>query len=183
MLDSLQLRWIAGWTGWGSLMRRTLATGLGMLLPALAAAAPPEGLDAALEQWARRPVDRYQFALADLNADGERDVIVHVSDPSFCGNGGCPLVVFRGGGAYTVVASSGNVRKPIYLLNDRRGGWQTLAAMVGFANAAGITPIPYREAQQSYRSLPAVNAQIELTPALTDQRLEFEEVEKASAAR
>jgi hypothetical protein len=72
--------------------------------------------------------------------------VVHVTDPAFCGNGGCPVVAFkRVSAGFELVGSSGLVRKPIYVLNERQAGWYSLAAVVGFGDSAGVVPIRYKE--------------------------------------
>lgn len=148
-----------------------------LFLPLGAMAAPPPELFPALQAWAgARSIERYQYSLVDLNADGASDAVVHVTDPKFCGNGGCPLVAFRkAGGGYELVASSGNVRKPIYLLEEVRYGWRTLAAVVGLGATAGMVPIRYKPPQGAYRSTPIIEPNIELTSAMTRQALDFEE--------
>ena len=105
-----------------------------------AAAAPPPGLSSAVAAWANpRPVERFQYSLVDLNADGALDAVILVTDTRFCGGGGCPLVAFTDkGGTFELIASSGNVRKPIYALEEMRAGWRTLAALVGFGESAGL---------------------------------------------
>lgn len=141
------------------------------------AAAPPPGLSSALVAWASpRPVERYQFSQVDLNADGALDAVVLVTDSRFCGGGGCPLVAFtRKGDGYELVASSGNARKPVYALEETRGGWRTLAAVVGFGASAGIVPIRYKTPPGAYRSMPIVEPQLELKTPLTKYVLPFEE--------
>lgn len=147
-------------------------------VPMLSLAAPPPGVGEALAAWAApRPVARYQLALVDLNGDAEAEAVVHVTDPEFCGNGGCPLVVFsRTGDGYTLVASSGLVRKPVYTLEEKRDGWHTLAAVVGFGDRQRVVPIRYQQPVQAYRSAPYLNPEIELTTPKTKQALNFEEV-------
>ena len=149
-----------------------------LILTAAALAAPPPELPAALAAWAGpRTIERYQFSLVDLNADGAPDVVVHVTDPKFCGNGGCPLVAFRKTpDSYDLVASSGNVRKPVYILEEVRNGWRTLAAVVGFGSAAGMVPIRYKVPQGAYRSSPITEPTLDLTTVMTKQVLNFEEV-------
>jgi len=159
-------------------MSKTILVALMFAATSPAICAPPSTLRAALEQWASpRPITRYQFSLVDLNGDGILDAVVQVTDPAFCGNGGCPIVEFKGKTVgFTVVGSSGLVRKPIYLLNDVQDGWYTLAAVVGLGEEAGVVPIRFKQQQGAYRSTPYVNAQIKLTSQATKQVLEFEEV-------
>jgi hypothetical protein len=117
--------------------------------------------------------------MVDLNGDSSPETVVHVTDQSFCGNGGCPIVTFkRGATGLELVGSSGFVRKPIYVLNEVQGGWHTLAAVVGLGDGAGLVPIRYKEEQGAYRRAPYMNAHIELKTAATKQVLNFEEAPK-----
>jgi hypothetical protein len=161
-------------------MKKKTLTAMLIVITAPAFSAPPAELGSALNQWAApRSVARYQFALVDLNDDKSLEVVVHVTDQSFCGNGGCPLVTFRRTATgYELVGSSGLVRKPVYVMNEVQGGWHTLAAVVGLGQHAGVVPIRFKEPQASYRSAPYMNAQIELTSRATKQALDFEEVPK-----
>ncbi len=139
--------------------------------------APPSELRPALEKWASpQSVGRYQFALIDLNRDGLLDAVVHLTDPDFCGNGGCPLVTFkRVGEGYELIGSSGFVRKPVYVLNEAHGGWHTLASVVGLGDGAGLVPIRFKEQVRAYRSMPYLNPHLDLKAADTLQALNFEE--------
>lgn len=158
-------------------MKRSTLSALLLAVSGPAMCAPPPGLRTALEKWSSpRTIARYQFSLVDLNGDGAMDAVVQVTDPSFCGNGGCPLVAFKGAGAdFTLVGSSGMVRKPIYVLKEKQAGWNTLAAVVGLGNGAGLVPIHFKQQEGTYRSAPYMNAQIELTSQMTKQVLKFEE--------
>jgi len=158
-------------------MKTCVSLALTLAIATQVVAAPPPELRPALEQWAApRPIARYQFSLVDLDKDGTLDAVVHVTDPAFCGNGGCPVVVFkRVSAGFQLVGSSGLVRKPIYVLNERQAGWYSLAAVVGFGDTARVVPIRYKEQQGTYRSSPQMNAHIDLTSAATQQALNFEE--------
>src|SRR5580698_3283958 len=155
-------------------MRKTILVVSMFVATTPAVCAPPSALRAALERWASpRPITRYQFSLVDLNGDGIPDAVVQVTDPAFCGNGGCPIVEFKGESAgFTLVGSSGLVRKPIYLLNEVQDGWHTLAAVVGLGDEAAVVPIRFKQQEGAYRSTPYVNAQINLTSQATKQVLE-----------
>jgi len=147
-----------------------------MGLSASAFSAPPPALLAELSRWSSpATVSRFQFALTDLNGDGNRDAVVHVTDPAFCGNGGCPLLVFKGMDAgYKQVADSGLVRKPIYVLKEINFGWHSLGAVIGLEAGASMRPIRYLGME--YRSNPIVRSTIELSSQTSEQALDFEEV-------
>jgi hypothetical protein len=158
-------------------MKTHVLLALTLAIATQVAAAPPAELRPALEQWASpRSVARYQFSMIDLDKDGALDAVVHVTDPAFCGNGGCPVVAFkRTSAGFELVGSSGLVRKPIYVLNERQAGWHSLAAVVGFGDAAGVAPIRYKEQQGTYRTFPQLNVHIDLKSPDTKQALNFEE--------
>jgi hypothetical protein len=154
--------------------RMTSAIAL-LLLCAPAWPAPPPGLQAALAAWAAPvEVSRFQFVRVDLNRDDFPDVVVYVSDPAFCGNGGCPLLVFKGmTTGYEKVGFSGNVGKPIYLLKEANSGWRSLAAMVGFGTYLELRPIRFLGPQ--YNPSPIMRGGIELTSSSYERVLNFEE--------
>lgn len=158
-------------------MNRSTLSAFLLMLSAPAICAPPPELRAALDEWASgRTIARYQFSMVDLNSDGRLDAVVQVTDQAFCGNGGCPLVAFRGTEAgFALVGSSGLVRKPIYVLKEANAGWHTLAAVVGLADRAGLVPIHFKQQEGTYRSAPHMNAQIELTSEATKQVLTFQD--------
>jgi hypothetical protein len=85
------------------------------------------------------------------------------------------LSEWAGARVYELVASSELVRKPIYLLEVRRDGWSTLAAIMGLGEGAGMTPIRYKSQEQAYRSTPYSRAQIDLISQMARHALEFEE--------
>lgn len=140
-----------------------------------ALAAAPSALTAAIAQWASpAKVARYQYSMVDLNGDTVPDAVVLVTDPASCGNGGCPLLVFKGvGKGYEAIANSGFVRKPIYLLKERNYGWQSLAAVVGFEPGKDLTPIRYKG--KEYNSAPYNRMAVQLTSRTSDGALDFSE--------
>lgn len=158
-------------------MKTCVLLALTLAVAAQAIAAPPPELRPALERWAApRSIDRFQFSMVDLDNDGALDAVVHVTDPAFCGNGGCPVVTLkRALSGFELVGSSGLVRKPIYVLNERQAGWHSLAAVAGFGNAAGLVPIRYKEQEGTYRRFPQGNAHMDLKSNDTKQALNFEE--------
>lgn len=144
-----------------------------VLVPTAQATTPPPGLGAAMAQWAgENSVSRFQFSLSDLNGDGTLDAIVHVTDPNLCRNFGCPLVVFKGTlNGYELVANSGFVRKPIYVLEEAQLGWHTLTAYVGFGNSERLVPV--RFIGPMYNQAPYLRMQVKLTPEMTKEELNF----------
>ena len=73
----------------------------------------------------------YKRADVDLNADGRKESFVYVTDPSFCGSGGCLLLVLshrRSG--YIVVMRTTLTKLPITVLRTVAHGWRDVAVTV-----------------------------------------------------
>ncbi len=162
-------------------MKHIALAALMLTVSATVLSAPPPELGAALVKWAApASVSRYQFSLVDLNADGTPDAVVRVTDPESCGNTGCPLVVFKGTSAgYEIVANSGPTRSPVYVLDENRFGWRTLAAVVG--KDEGLVPIRYNG--KAYTSTPYLRARIELDSRSGARPLNFEDWPAVGVAR
>jgi len=73
----------------------------------------------------------YQYALVDLNGDAVPDAVVLISDPRYCGSGGCDLAILRGiGTSYQYVSGSIVSRVPMRVLKESRKGWKSLSVSV-----------------------------------------------------
>jgi hypothetical protein len=97
----------------------------------LAQTAPPPELAKAVQlhvEKAGEPlVARWRHALADLNGDRIDDAVVLLTDPAWCGTGGCTLVVFKGSKkGYAVQSVSSVTDVPIRVSPLATGGWKTL---------------------------------------------------------
>lgn len=69
----------------------------------------------------------FSSVLADLNGDGEDDAVVLVRGLSWCGNGGCTMLVFRGtSSGFRFVSRSTVSDVPIRLSSIKSKGWKTL---------------------------------------------------------
>jgi hypothetical protein len=85
-------------------------------------------------------VTQYKRAGADLNGDGRSEAFVYVTDQSYCGSGGCTLVVLSPQGrSYRVVLRSTVTKLPISLLPTSTRGWRD----VGVSVAGGGINRPY----------------------------------------
>ncbi len=81
---------------------------------------------------------RYAAAFVDLNGDGVKEVIVHVTGRAWCGSGGCNTYVLAPkGSSYAVVTRMTVTRPPIRVLTTRSHGWLDLAVFVA---GGGILP-------------------------------------------
>ena len=104
---------------------------------AAAQAPPPEdpGLIAYLRQRAHGALDTTRYAAA-LTPDG-RTMLVYLTGPSWCGSGGCRLLVLdRAGGTYRSVGEISVARAPIRLLERQSHGRRDLGVQVA---GGGIT--------------------------------------------
>lgn len=85
-------------------------------------------------------VTSYKRADADLNGDGRPEAFVYITDPKYCGSGGCTLVVLsphrRG---FRVVLRASVTQLPIRLLPTSARGWRDIGVTV----AGGGIPAPY----------------------------------------
>jgi hypothetical protein len=81
---------------------------------------------------------RYSSALVDLKDDGRQEVIVYVTGRTWCGSGGCRmLVLVPKGSSYRVVTETTITRLPIRVLVTKSNGWHDLGVWV---QGGGIQP-------------------------------------------
>jgi len=82
-------------------------------------------------------VTSYKRADADLNGDSRSEAFVYVTDPGYCGSGGCTLVVLsRQGRGFRVVLRSTVTQLPIRMLPTSTRGWRDVGVTVA---GGGIT--------------------------------------------
>jgi len=87
-------------------------------------------------------VATYRRVDADLNGDGRPEAFVYITDPDYCGTGGCSLVILSPErDKYRVVLHSTVTRLPIYLLSTSTRGWRDVAVTV---SGGGIRPFTAR---------------------------------------
>jgi hypothetical protein len=85
-------------------------------------------------------VSSYKRADADLNGDGRSEVLVYVTDRSYCGSGGCTLLILSPQQrSYRVVLRSTVTQLPIWSLATSTHGWRDIGVTVA---GGGIDP-PY----------------------------------------
>lgn len=81
---------------------------------------------------------RYFDGSADLNGDGDPEVIVHVVGPMLCGTGGCNTLVFTpADSGYRLVADISVTRPPVRVSPQTSYGWRNLLVQV---SGGGISP-------------------------------------------
>jgi predicted small lipoprotein YifL len=97
---------------------------------------------------------RYFVAAADLDGDGDEEVIVHVAGPMVCGTGGCNTLVFtpRGSG-YELVGDISVTRPPIRVSRASTNGWRNLIVHISGGGIQSIDgEVPFDGA--TYQSNP-----------------------------
>lgn len=81
---------------------------------------------------------RYSAALVDLKDDGSQEAIVYVTGRTWCGSGGCRmLVIAPSGSSYSVIAETTITRLPIRELATKSNGWHDIGVWV---EGGGIHP-------------------------------------------
>jgi len=81
---------------------------------------------------------KYVAAFADLNGDGAKEAIVYVTGQSWCGSGGCNMLVLaRDGTSWKEVTAVTITRAPIRVLTTASNGWRNLTVWV---QGGGIEP-------------------------------------------
>lgn len=104
---------------------------LQLLTPSLRAQEVPTTLLTAVQDYVEKKGEherpQFQYALIDLNGDGSDDAIVLLLGPSWCGSGGCTMLVFRGTkDKFTFVSGSTITYEPIRVSPEKAQGWKTL---------------------------------------------------------
>jgi hypothetical protein len=80
---------------------------------------------------------RYSEAYADLNGDGNAEVIVYLTGP-WCGTSGCTMLVLAPkGDSYQLVTKVTISRRPIRVLSSTSNGWHDIGVWV---QGGGIQP-------------------------------------------
>jgi hypothetical protein len=80
---------------------------------------------------------RISVAAADLSGKGSPVVLVYLSGRSWCGSGGCGLLILSSSsGKYRVITKTTVTQLPIKILASRTHGWRDLAVGVGGGGAA-----------------------------------------------
>jgi len=98
-----------------------------LFLPILAPAFQQQevpGLVAAIQRYAEKMGEHdtplFKHALVDLNGDGRVDAIVLLSGPTWCGSGGCTMLIFRGTKTgFSFVSGSTITNEPIRVSSKR----------------------------------------------------------------
>jgi len=101
---------------------------------------PPTVLKAITDDYVSEFAEtRYIDASADLNGDGQAELIVHVIGSMACGTGGCTTLVFTPDEAsgFRLVTAISVTRPPIRMSAQTTNGWHNLIVHV---SGGGATP-------------------------------------------
>ena len=144
----------AGWrapvldTG-GALRLDTVTNDVRRPLPLVAAVAAFEQKHGETESPA------YPYALADLDGDQRDDAVVLLSGPTWCGSGGCEMLVFRGmDNGFSFVSASSVTSEPVRVLSETAHGWRSL-----IVNSTGKGDVVLRFNGTGYPSNPSLEPQ------------------------
>jgi hypothetical protein len=96
----------------------------------------PMGLTEAFKQHLMlkkdEPVPKYQYALTDLDNDGQNDAVILITDNDYCGSGGCNLLIFhRTQKGFTFVSESTICKSPIRIMDHLSYGWKSIIVYTG----------------------------------------------------
>ncbi|MGQ4660920.1 hypothetical protein [Lysobacter sp. F6437] len=128
----------------GNGMQSSASAGIALPLPE-PEVTPAQQRDAALSAFLEsRQVSEtpgYRDARADLDGDGVDDLLLLLDGPSWCGSGGCTLLVFHNGGedGYRLVTQTSVTHAPIAVGPQRHNGWHDLLVGVGGGGTQGGT--------------------------------------------
>lgn len=97
---------------------------------------------------------------ADLDGDGKEEILAYIMGPSYCGDGGCQLRIFKfeeiagNGMAFTPIAKMTVANLPIGMFESKTNGHADLAVTVrGGGGSSGVSKVPFDGA--NYASNPA----------------------------
>ncbi len=117
---------------------------LSLLVGNWAEAAGEESLAAALQAYADKTgaevksFEPRQTAFVDLNGDGVKDALLLLQGPTWCGSGGCTMLVFQGiRDGFKFVSHSTLIRGPLLVSAAKTRGWRDLVVEVA---GGGTTP-------------------------------------------
>jgi hypothetical protein len=73
----------------------------------------------------------FKLADVDLHGDGQRETLIYVANPDFCGSGGCNLYVLAPRArTYRIMMRATIVQLPIRVLRSSHHGWRDIGVTV-----------------------------------------------------
>ncbi|MGH1352803.1 MAG: hypothetical protein ACRBBN_18655 [Methyloligellaceae bacterium] len=78
----------------------------------------------------------YKFVGADLNGDGQAEVIVYLTGKKWCAPTGCTLVIFAPVNRYSYepISTVRRVKKPVHIAMESTNGWRDIYIRAGLAD-------------------------------------------------
>jgi hypothetical protein len=99
----------------------------------------------------------FRAAGAALAGESEKEVIVYLTDPAFCGSGGCnTLVLRRTPRGFQTVMNATITWPPIRVLETRSHGWRDLGVMVSGGGPMSLYEARLRFDGRHYPSNPTI---------------------------
>ncbi len=84
-------------------------------------------LSAVIAHYADQTYPEYKHAFIDLNNDGVDDAVILLQGRSWCGSGGCALLILQGEGeGYRVISKSTVTREPVRISETTSNGWRDI---------------------------------------------------------
>lgn len=84
-------------------------------------------LSAVVAHYADQKYPEFKHAFINLDNDGVDDAVVLLQGQSWCGSGGCTMLVLQGDGAsYRIVSKSTVTREPVRIAESISHGWKDL---------------------------------------------------------
>jgi len=73
----------------------------------------------------------YSFAFVSLSGSEKKEVIVYISGQTWCGSGGCIMLILKPtGSSYKIISKITIVRSPIRMLQSTTNGWHDIGVWV-----------------------------------------------------
>jgi hypothetical protein len=146
--------WVeGGHFAWQPALMFTLTAAL--LLTAVHAGAEADAVRAFVQR--ELGTSRYKRADADLNGDGRTESLIYLTDPKYCGSGGCTLIILSPSkNRYRVVMRSTVTQLPIRLLSTSSHGWRDIGVTVAGGGIARSYEVRLRFNGRRYPGNPTV---------------------------
>lgn len=75
---------------------------------------------------------KYKYVQVDLNDDSNKEILVGLTGPYFCGSGGCTFLLLSHHG--DIITQFSVTRMPVYLDTEKSNGWNNLIVYSGGDN-------------------------------------------------
>ncbi len=108
---------------------------------------------------------RYAAAFADLNGDGQDEVIAYLMGNRWCGSGGCSMLILApSGSGFRVITRTTITQLPIRVLSSTTDGWHDLGVWVRGGGIQHGYEVKLRFNGKKYPSNPSMPPAQQLNP-------------------